>query len=262
MNTLQIPFIITCAARTGSTMLRYMLDSHPQITCNGEVFKARGLSRFLKADKRPYGLSPLYEHLSDDFRNSQVVDFIARHLLQVSDANSKASGFKFKTDEYFNTSFTEVSNYIQFNKSIKVIHLKRRDLLAQYVSHLMVKKKKSKTVEFDTTMSGSNNSSIAPIKISMNRLMNFLEDVVGREERIINEMRHHDILEVFYEDIINPEGQCLKELQSFLNVPSQELKTETKKIILEYQSLIKNKTEVITAIKSSKFSSRFNLPRG
>ena len=257
------PFIITCAARTGSTMLRYMLDSHPEITCHGEVFKARGISRFLKSDKRPYGLSPLYDHLSDEFYNNKIADFISYHLLSSPDTNSKASGFKFKTDEYFSTSFTEVSNYIQSNKSIKVIHLKRRDLLAQYVSHLMVKKKKSKTVEFDATMSGSNKALIAPIKISIDRLMDFLEDVVSREVKIVENLGDHETFEVFYEDIIDPAGQqCLKELQSFLNVSPKALKTKTKKILSEYQSLIKNKTEVITAMQSSRFSSRFSLSQG
>ena len=256
------PFIITCAARTGSTMLRYMLDSHPEITCHGEVFKARGISRFLKADKRPYGLSPLYDHLSDEFRGSRVVDFIPNHLLQGPDANTKASGFKFKTDEYFNTSFTEVSNYIQSNKSIKVIHLKRKDLLAQYVSHLMVKEKKSKTVEFNASMNASNNGSIAPTKMSTDRLMDFMEDVVSREVKIVEELGGHESLEVFYEDIIESAGQCLKELQFFLNVSLQTLQVKTQKILSEYQSLIKNKSEVITALQSSKFSTRFDLPQG
>jgi len=35
-------FIITCAPRTGSTMLRMMLDSHPDIVCYGEVIAVKG----------------------------------------------------------------------------------------------------------------------------------------------------------------------------------------------------------------------------
>jgi len=30
-------FIILCAARTGSTMLRQLLDSHPEVCCYGEI---------------------------------------------------------------------------------------------------------------------------------------------------------------------------------------------------------------------------------
>ena len=250
------PFIISCAARTGSTMLRYMLDSHPEITCHGEVFKARGISRFLKADKRPYGLSPLYNHLSGEFHSSQVADFISNNLLRTQNANCKASGFKFKTDEYFNISFTEVSTYIHSNNSIKVIHLKRRDLLAQYVSHLMVKKKKSKTVEFDEATKGSKDPSLSATKISISRLIDFMEDVVIRENNIIKELRHHDTKEVYYEDIIIPESQSIKDLQLFLNVTPQPLQTKTKKILSEYHSLIKNESEVLAALQSSKFHNR------
>ena len=250
------PFIITCAARTGSTMLRYMLDSHPEITCHGEVFKARGISRFLKSDKRPYGLSPLYDHLSDGFHNNKIANFISSHLLSSPDTNSKASGFKFKTDEYFNTSFAEVSNYIRSSKSIKVIHLKRRDLLAQYVSHLMVKKKKSNTVEFEEPVKGPKDSSLSTNKISISRLIDFMEDVVIREKKIIEELRHHDTIEVLYEDIIIPDGPSVKNLQVFLNVTPQLLNTKTKKILSEYRSLIKNESEVLAVLQSSKFHNR------
>jgi len=34
-------FIILCAARTGSTMLRHLLNSHPDACCHGEVMGIR-----------------------------------------------------------------------------------------------------------------------------------------------------------------------------------------------------------------------------
>jgi hypothetical protein len=249
------PFIITCAARTGSTMLRYMLDGHPEITCHGEVFTVRGISRGLKADKRPYGLSPLYDHLSQEFKSNTIIDFIPKHLLNRSDEKSKASGFKFKTDEYFNPAFTEVANYVRSNNEIKVIHLKRRDLLAQYISHLMVKEKKSKTVEFKE---GKSSPGVA-ITISISRLMNFMEDVVSREEKILEELQDHDTIEVHYEDILEINSQSVKDLQLFLNVTPQPLHTKTKKILSGYRSLIKNESEVIAALQYSMFRSRIGL---
>ena len=36
-------FIISCAARTGSTMLVHMLRSNPEIMCHGEVFNYRNI---------------------------------------------------------------------------------------------------------------------------------------------------------------------------------------------------------------------------
>src|SRR5262245_66621142 len=42
-------FIILCAARTGSTMLRHMLNSHPDVRCHGEVMTGRGLDSLASA---------------------------------------------------------------------------------------------------------------------------------------------------------------------------------------------------------------------
>ncbi|NES73345.1 MAG: sulfotransferase, partial [Okeania sp. SIO2D1] len=42
MSKFQTKFIITCAPRTGSTMLRMMLNSHPEIACHGEVIALKG----------------------------------------------------------------------------------------------------------------------------------------------------------------------------------------------------------------------------
>jgi len=233
-------------------MLRYMLDSHPEITCHGEVFTARGISRFLKADKRPYGLSPLYKHLLEEFKSRRIEHFISNHLLSGLDQNSKASGFKFKTDEYFKTSFTDVAKYIRSHTEIKIIHLKRRDLLAQYISHEMVNKRKSKTVVFDETYTHASLS----INISIRNLMDFMGDVIRREKLIAEEMCQHDIIEVFYEDIIKENNQSIDDLQLFLNVTPQRLHMKTKKILTGYRSLIKNEAEVISALQSSKFASR------
>lgn len=40
-NTDHHNFLIICAARTGSTWLRKMLNDHPRIICYGEVFATR-----------------------------------------------------------------------------------------------------------------------------------------------------------------------------------------------------------------------------
>src|SRR5215813_14269635 len=44
-------FIILCAARTGSTMLRHMLNSHPDVRCHGEVMTGRGLDALVRGDR-------------------------------------------------------------------------------------------------------------------------------------------------------------------------------------------------------------------
>src|SRR5262245_5075326 len=46
-------FIILCAARTGSTMLRHMLNSHPDVRCHGEVMTGRSFDALSGGDRDP-----------------------------------------------------------------------------------------------------------------------------------------------------------------------------------------------------------------
>ena len=170
-------------------------------------------------------------------------------------ANSKASGFKFKTDEYFNTSFTEVSRYIRSNKKIKVIHLKRRDLLAQYISHEFVRKKKTSTVQFQKR----NELNIAPINISVSKLMQFMDSVTQRETVIVKELNDHDLIEIAYEDVVDPKSETHKEIQTFLGVDFSIIQQKKHKILSDHYAMIVNKEEVILAINSSPYDNRVLL---
>ena len=42
--------IILGCPRSGTTLLRRLLDSHPDLSCPGETFLFRGAARFLKED--------------------------------------------------------------------------------------------------------------------------------------------------------------------------------------------------------------------
>ena len=94
-------FIITCAARTGSTMLRYLLDGHPEICCHGEVFVRKGLLRFIFKNRRSFGLSSGYKELQQAYQQKPLEDFLSKDLLNITHNAQQAVGFKFKTDEYF-----------------------------------------------------------------------------------------------------------------------------------------------------------------
>lgn len=118
------PFVIVADLRTGSTLLSSSLDLHPEIRCYGEVFHP------------------------DDFDDNQLDQTdrhqlngraVIRHIFGDPDEQGRAVGFRAMI-------FLPLSSALQWNDAwqalgdvddLKVIHLSRRNRLAQYASMLV-----------------------------------------------------------------------------------------------------------------------------
>jgi len=247
-------FIITCAARTGSTMLRYLLDGHPEICCHGEVFVRKGLVRFIFKNRRSFGLSQGYKELQQAYQQKPLEDFLSKDLLNITHNAQQAVGFKFKTDEFFDRGYAEIADYLRSNNDIKVIHLRRHDLLAQYVSYLFVQKKINPTVSFDTNRDQSSKK----IVLHKKQLLSYLDLVTGRESQIEQELRRNQIHRVWYEDLVRDKENYLSEILSFLGVQNVITPSTTQKLILNYQDHVSNLDEVHNWLIQSKYASRMS----
>ena len=144
MSNFKTKFIITCAPRTGSTMLRMMLNSHPEIVCHGEAITL----------KRPPNLGKKYQDYIGktsqelaQIRAENPVNFLYSYIWnkEYYKANSKAVGLKLKYRQ-LQEEFKEVFQAILEDKEIRIIHLTRRNLLKRYLSNLLVTSGKTSTV--------------------------------------------------------------------------------------------------------------------
>ena len=245
-------FFITCAARTGSTMLRYLLDGHPEICCHGEVFVRKGLLRFILRNRRSFGLSSGYKKFEEAFRQKPLTEFLSNELLSTSNAQERAVGFKFKTDEYFDSGYVEIADYLRQRADMKVIHLRRKDLLAQYVSYLFVQKKLNPTVSFDA----SSERSSKRIVIDKKLLFKYFDLITEREHKIEQELLDHQIHRVWYEDLIEDKEIFLGEILNFLGVQKIITPSTTQKLILNYQDHVTNLEEVLSWLSHSEYDKR------
>lgn len=231
-----------------------MLDSHPQIVCHGEVFKRRGIKRFLSSDSRIIGLSLLYNHLQQQYSNENIGAFIDNHLLNSSAKDISAVGFKFKTDEYFSSVFTDIADHLKQRTDLHIIHLRRKDLLAQYISHTVVKKKSGKTVLFQESESRRR----IDMRLSISDVIRYMTDVIEREVRIENEFSSHQMIRCLYEDIAAEESDELDQLLAFLGVESKKIKKRTVKLLSDHYSLVRNRDEVIGKLIDAGFAERLS----
>src|SRR5262250_573283 len=92
-------FIVLCAARTGSTMLRHMLNSHPDVRCHGEVMTG-SLDALSGDDRDP---DPSVTRALVDRRERDPQDFLEEVVLDPGPA--RAVGFKIKYEELLLTDY-------------------------------------------------------------------------------------------------------------------------------------------------------------
>lgn len=243
-------FIISCPARSGSTMLLHLLRSNPAVLCHGEVFGGQRLGHVAGA----YAVRRRKEEGVDEALHALARDDAKRFLYDiVFDAQGKAvCGFKFKTDEAFSEKCRHIQDMIRADTDIKVLQLRRRNILAQFISHQVVLKQTGVTL----VMKEEDRPRVAPFQVDVREAVDYFEDVMAREARVATEYPEHRRLLVDYEDLVQ-EGHPVREaIQHFLGVPVGTLSTGTKKILKGNESLLENVGAVVEALRERGFGAR------
>jgi LPS sulfotransferase NodH len=196
-------FLVLSAARTGSTMLIRLLQSHPDIRCEGEILGARNGNEPPLPDERLAAL-----------REDDPTRFLAEWVYR-----DPVAGFKIKYEELMRRDFERIRDWLASERSIKVVHLFRRNRLKRLVSETAVR--------FDGTY-GLTDPVRAPeaprFTLSVEQCLADFAKQERREARFSRLFADHDVLEVLYEDL------PLSAIQRFLGVEPRTLHTPTLKI--------------------------------
>ncbi len=238
-------FVIICAARSGSTMLRYLLDSHPDIICHGEVLVGDGLQGL----SSKWNLDQEAKIELKEMKRESPVDFF--HQL-FNSSQFETIGLKYKTDEYFDAKYAGFTEQIESGTSIAVIHLRRKNILAQYISHQRILSRGAPMLELDSKNSWANTLTAKwrnrPFKINKSQVTSYAIDVMNRDEQVAQRLPEHRVHNVWYEDIVTPHSKAMKDLLEFLKVEIRAISTPTLKQTPNHLSLIKN-PEIIKDLK-------------
>lgn len=211
-----LKFAIISQPRVGSTLLLSYLNYHSQILVKGEVVREkRNNPTFLKVS---------------------ILEFLEKEVFKKYHRSIKAVGFKY----FYEHSLLEpeLLRHLITNRSLKLIHLKRKDLLRSYLSH--------KIAENTTKWSESLFEKKIPLKnrqiqvdvSDFNKYKKAMKDNYLLFSKIFKD---HNVLTLYYEDLIENPKHCLSDVQTFLKVKNKKLLT-----VLERQNpepieeLIKN----------------------
>lgn len=217
-------FIISCAARTGSTMLVHMLRSNPEIICHGEVFNYGSIG----------GLAGAYNSLRESPEHDKALLSLYRsdpaaflYKVVFDNQEKKIAGFKIKTDEIFRRPYKRLRELLRNDTDIKVLHLYRSDLIAQFVS--------LKVVHDQTGVTLIHNDEDRPTVKSFNadvrEFKAFVKNVFRREQKSLDLYRAHRSFVISYEEAVRADTACLQNMQDFLGVSPRALETTTVKIL-------------------------------
>jgi hypothetical protein len=233
-------FVISCAARTGSTMLMFLLGSHEDILCHGEVAGAPEPDRVGYLAGRYAVIRKKHPELEDAlwrYRIERPETFLYDIVFDHQDKD--VVGFKYKTNEAFDPVHGDIQASIIRDRSIKVIRLRRRNLLAQFISHEALRHGSVMLLR-----TADDVPSIQPFSIEPKRVIAYIEDVLRRERLIDECYAAHRQISIDYEDLVQPDHQVREDLLSFLGVEQRPLSTPSRKIITDEHALVTNLAEV------------------
>ena len=176
-------FIILCSPRTGSTLLHTYLNSHPNINSLGEILRKQ------KENNRFLNTSPF----------------------KLTGANIEAVGLKYFYSYQKEKSYSIISNELIIDKSIKVIHLIRKDVKAQF---------KSLKIAETTGQWNSHKKNILAEKIEVEvvALDQFKLELESQQKVVVDKFSEHSMLTVTYEDLTEDSEKVLGNVQRFLDV--------------------------------------------
>lgn len=178
-------FVILCAARSGSTWLHTLLNSHPNVHSQGEIIRENHHGRKLPFTSIAFNPCP--------------------RLLQ-------AVGLKVFYDDPLYKVALEA---ILADPTIKIVLLRRKTKLAQFVSNELARS----TAEWTRKNLDSN----ATIAIDSADFYSFKAQEQATLTELERRLRTHQVHPIAYEDLVQKKDEVLLDLQRFLGVAPRTL---------------------------------------
>ena len=245
-------FVIIGTQRTGTTLIRTSLDSHPHIRCSGEVFKT---------GRRPY-LEPdgywAYCHRTARSRIMQYL-FRRRHVYRFLDnllasADGKSPGFKMMYSHA--RRHPAAIDYVKTNR-IKAVHVTRRNVLKTLLSRELARQT-GVYHHFGEKQHGE----VEAIHLETGDLPRRLRNLVNEDREWQGLLYGHvDVHRVCYEVFVNDHESASRQLLMFLGLEYLDLTSNLTKLNpTDMRRLIRNYDEVANALRDSEFAELLDAP--
>jgi len=239
-----VKFLIITSQRTGSTFLRLSINSHSEVICEGEplIGGPIPLPKILEDRRYP---AKVYRYIKARAWNPTKIleDFFKRD-------DQKVLGCKAMYNHLRNKS---VKNFLQQHTEIRIIHLRRDNLLKQYISKRLLGVKRRKRWEPHSTVK----LPVVSVRINPDAAIKAMLHCKKQFNEFEELLSSHNKIEVIYEDMIDGKrlnDKTTKAICGLLDIEYRPLfcdlvKTNPNQLKL----MIENYEDIKIALKNTEF---------
>lgn len=202
-----IRVVLVCAERTGSNLLTGLLNSPPDFLFAGELFNRTMINNAVNP-----GISTEWWPGIQGLRLTDPKEFLKRFWRE-SEKKHKVSGFKLMY--YHGKDFPVALDIIQREKAVRIIHLRRRNLLRRYLSLQQAQKSQIWVTTID-----SPNVPVTQLRLEPEDVIKDIKSTQESEKYYSNLFLHHQVLNIWYEDLANAPEKIGKIALNFVGLPS------------------------------------------
>lgn len=235
-------FIILCAARTGSTMLKHFLHSHPDIWCHGEVFGDE-VHGFVGVGFR----SPLRPVLKS-IRSERPREFL--HDFVFAPEAARAVGFKIKYEELSQPELRWLLDELRAEPDLHVIHLFRQNRLKRFVSWYL----SARVHHIMNITNEKDRPARTTIRVSPRECLDDFAATARLEAQFLDWFAGKPSITTTYEALLADPAE-LPRIVAFLGVDPFAVQTKTLKMNSDnLRDLVENYDELAAALAGTEFA--------
>ena len=204
MNTTHSKFAILFTGRSGSSYLTSMLDSHPNIICEGEM-----LAQIVHVGEPPEKQLAWSRQFYDSARPQDI----------------RSVGYKTKLSDVVDPGgFRRLLDDL----GVRLIHLIRRNLVKQVISALNAERLHQKTGQWNIQDEGER---LGPFSVDEKTFDSLLKNRMAGEKKLAESIAEigRSAKQVVYEDLLRKPDETLQDLYDFLDVPSRPVVSQFRK---------------------------------
>lgn len=194
-----------------------MLHSHPDICCHGEILGADERRALQIAGMKTEHKSNLRD-LIIAIRKTNPALFLRDFALYPGDF--LAVGLKIKYSEFLPEVLGNAYAWVLENNDVKIIHLRRRNLLRRFVSHQLALQ-----TGVNMVLKGGEVPAHKSLHLDFDACVDDFATVRANEERFSSLFSEHSVLDVAYEAVIDPQSGERARILDFLSVHYAQLAT-------------------------------------
>ncbi len=234
-------FVVIGTARVGSTLLQAYLNQHPNIFCEGEIYNTDHLKIYGKKDK-------LLRKLKET-----PVQFVEEFGFPKHEKKIQSAGFKLFYEHFRDKKTKKVWDFLSEKKDLKIIHLKRENVLRSLVS-LKIAYKTNKWRSFE--QKEDENKQVILTKEECLERFNFLDQNELFVDKTFNKQ---SVYKLKYKDLVKKRQKTMAEIFTFLSteiieVEEPALKRQNPEAL---HQLIANFEELKDEFKNSPYIKHF-----